>query len=157
MTVRGRRGIELIEGEVMTLFASAARGASAGTNGADVATYGERARYIFVLDITAAATDVTDTLDVYVDVLNPDLTTYTNAIHFTQALGTGGVKRFHAVLDATNPGTSVIDATSDAAAGAVRPGLFGQAFRGRYVEVDPGAGVSSFTFSLLGYAVGSRV
>ncbi|MCX6069448.1 MAG: hypothetical protein NTU91_01110, partial [Chloroflexi bacterium] len=100
---------------------------------------------------------VDDTLDVFVDVLAPDLTTWLNAIHFTQVLGNGGAKKFFAVLDPSNPGTAVIDASADAAAAAVRPALFGPQLRGRYTVVDPGWGAASFTFSLRLYATGYPV
>lgn len=150
-SVRSGRGVELLQGEGVTLLSSAARGATAGTNGTAVALQGERRRFVFLLDVTAAATDVTDTLDVYIDAQVGS--TFVNAIHFTQCTGTGGAKKYFAVLDASNPGTSVIDVTSDAAAGAVRPALFGDQFRARWVIVDPGAGAASFTFSVTGYAL----
>ena len=148
----GSRGAQLHKGEAITLFASAARGATAGTNGTAVQINGERRRYIFILRVTAAATDVDDTLDAFVD-WSLDGTTYFNGGHFTQVLGNGGVKSFYMVFDPSNPGVLAIDATADAAAAAVRPALFGAYVRGRYVVVDPGAGAASFTFSLTGYAL----
>lgn len=157
MTLKGPRGVELIQGEVLTLFASAARGAGVAQTGTPVIVQGERSRFLALLDVTAAATEVNDTLDVYVDVLAPDNATWLNAIHFTQVLGNGGAKKFFAVLDPSNPGAVVIDATADAAAGAVRPALFGPQLRGRYTEVDAGGGVASFTFSLRLYATGYPV
>jgi hypothetical protein len=157
MSVISKRGVDLIQGESLTLFASAARGASAGTNGTPVEVQGERPRYVVLLNITAAATEGTDTLDVYVDVLGPDAATWLNAIHFTQAIGTGGAKKFWAVLDPSNPGTAVVDVTTDAAASVVRPSLFGSQIRGRYVEVDAGGAASSFTFALTVYAAGHNI
>jgi hypothetical protein len=153
MTLKGPRGVELIQGETLVLFASAARGAGVAQTGTAAEVYGERSRFVALLDVTAAATEVTDTLDVYVDVLAPDAATWLNAIHFTQVLGNGGAKKFFAVLDPSNPGTAVIDVTSDAAAAAVRPALFGPQYRGRYTIVDAGGAAAGFTFSLRLYAV----
>jgi hypothetical protein len=148
----GNRGVDLNQGEAFTLKASAAVGATAGTNGTGVYLAGERLRFIVILDVTAAATDVTDTLDVYVDFSLDDVTYY-NGGHFTQVLGNGGAVSFYMVFDAGGPGTAGVAITSDAAANTVRPSLFGPYIRTRYVIVDPGAGAASFTFSVKGYAI----
>lgn len=157
MTLKGPRGVELIQGEALTLFASAARGAGVNQTGAPAEVYGERSRFLALLDVTAAASEVTDTLDVFLDVLAADGATWLNAIHFTQCLGNGGAKKYFAVLDPSNPGTAVIDVSSDAAAGAVRPALFGPQLRGRYTIVDGGGAAASFTFWLGMYGTGYPV
>lgn len=147
------RGVNLDQGELITLKASGAVTETAGTNGTSVYIGGERRRYIFLLNVTAAATEVGDTLDVYVD-WSFDNSTYINGGHFTQVLGNGGVKKYYMVFDPSAPGTSVIDATSDAASAAVRPALFGPYVRTRYVVVEANANAnSSFTFSVTGYAL----
>jgi len=142
----------LPSGEDITLAASAARGATAGTNGTAVAIDGSRRRFIVLIEFTAKATDANDTCDVYVDVLIGS--TWINAIHFTQALGNGtdAAKEF-AILDPANPGTSAINVTSDASSGAVRPAAFGSQMRARWVIVDPTGANASFTFSVIAYAV----
>ena len=147
----GSRGTDLLQGETVTLAASAARGATAGTNGTEVFLAGERKRFIFILDVTAAATDVDDTLDVYID-WSLDNVTYYNGSHFTQVLGNGGAKAFYHVFDASNPGTAGIAVSTDAAVNTVRPSLFGPYVRLRWVIVDPGGAAASFTFSVIGYA-----
>jgi hypothetical protein len=157
MPLRGPRGVDLLQGETIVLFASAARGASAGTNGTPVVVNGERPRHVFLLDTSAAATEGTDTLDVYIDVLAGDGVTWLNAIHFPQLIGTGGAKKYWAVLDPSAPGTACVDVTTDAAVNTVRPSLFGPQVRGRYVEVDGGGAASSFTFQLVGYAAGHNI
>jgi hypothetical protein len=157
MTLKGPRGVELIQGETLVLFASAARGAGVNQAGTAVEVYGERSRFLALLDVTAAASEGTDTLDVFVDVLAPDAATWLNAVHFTQVLGNGGAKKFFAVLDPSNPGTAVIDVSADAAAAAARPALFGPQLRGRYTVVDGGGVAASFTFSLRLYATGYPV
>jgi len=152
MSIKGPRGVELTQGEVITIFAATTTaGAVTATNGTAVPILGERRRYIFMLDVTAAATDAADTLDIYID-WSFDNVTYTNGGHFTQVLGNGGAKRYYMVFDPSAPGTSVIDATSDAASAAVRPALFGAYVRGRYVIVDADAD-SAFTFTVTGYAL----
>ena len=146
------RGYDLKQGEVLTLKASSIVTATAGTNGTAVYVGGERHRYIFILAVTAAATEVDDTLNVFVD-WSIDGTTYYNGGHFTPVLGNGGVKSFFMVFDPSNPGTADIAVATDAADSTVRPSLFGAYVRARWVEVDAGGGASSFTFSVIGYAL----
>lgn len=153
MPLKGSRGPDLLQGETVTLLASAARTATAGTNGTAVYLGGERRRFVFILDQTAAATDVDDTLDVYID-WSIDGITFYNGGHFTQTLGNGAdALAFFMVFDASNPGTSVIAVSADAASGAVRPALFGAYVRTRWIIVNPGGGAASFTFSVSGYAL----
>ena len=152
MAKMGSRGLNLEQGEAITLHASAATAAIVSTNDTAVYIGGERSRYIFILAVTAAATDADDTLDVYVD-WSIDNVTFYNGGRFTQVLGNGGAVSYYMVFDATTPGTSVIAVTSDAAAGAVRPQLFGAYVRSRYVCTEgAGGGAAGFTFSVKGYA-----
>lgn len=138
------------EGGAFTLAASAAR--TSGANGTAVVVGGWR-RAVVLLSVTASATDAGDTLDVYVDMLAPDGATWLNAIHFAQQAGAGAAKKEFAVLDTSNPGTASIAVTADAAAGAVRPALFGPQLRARWVIVDSGDGNSSHTFAVTAYLV----
>ena len=104
---------------------------------------------ILQLDVTAAATDVGDTLDVYVDMAIDGGLKWCNIVHFTQVLGNGGAKTFHAIIKNDNPGASAVFATtSDAAAGATRQVGFGNNLRYRAVTVDAGTANVSFTFTL---------
>lgn len=144
------RGVNLAQGESITLATSAARTASASGTGVFIG--GERTRFLLVCAITASATAAGDTLDVYVD-CSLDDSTYYNAVHFTQQAGNGAAKTMFAVLDPSNPGTSVIDVTTDAASGAVRPALFGPYMRARWALVDGGGGDTSHTFSVTAYAI----
>ena len=150
MAMRGPRGVNLLQGETITLAASAAR--TAGANGTAVNIAGERRRLIIVNAITNSDTDAGDTLDVYID-FSLDNVTWYNAVHFTQQAGNGAARTEYAVLDPSNPGTSVINVTTDAAAAAVRPALFGPYIRARWAIVDSGDANSSHTFSVLAYAV----
>lgn len=153
MAEMSSRGKNLQQGEVITLKESGAVTVTAGTNGTGVYIGGERRRYIFLLTVTAAATEAGDTLDAYID-WSFDDSTYINGGHFTQCVGNGGAKKYYMVFDPSAPGTSVIDATSDAANSAVRPALFGPYVRTRYVVVEANANAnSSFTFSVTGYAL----
>jgi len=147
----GNRGKDLDQGETFTLAASAARTATAVTNGTAIYFGGERQRFIVFLDVTAAATDIDDTLDVYID-FSLDNVTFYNGGHYTQVLGNGGVKSFYMVFDPSAPGTAGIAVTSDAAVNTVRPALIGPYIRARWVIVNPGGGAASFTFSVLGFA-----
>lgn len=101
------------------------------------------------LDVTAAATDAGDTLDVYIDMSIDGGTKWNNVIHFTQVLGNGGAKTFVAVIKNDNPGASAVFATtSDAAAGATRQIGFGQNLRYRATSVNVSTADMSFTFSI---------
>ena len=149
---QSERGVNLEQGELITLKASGAVTATAGTNGTAVNVAGERRRFIFILNVTAAATDADDTLDVYID-WSLDNVTFYNGGHFTQVLGNGGAKSFYAVFDASAGTTAGVAVTADQAVNTFVPTLFGPYVRTRYVVVNPGAGAASFTFSVLGYAL----
>ena len=102
---------------------------------------------LVVLSVTAAATAVGDTFDVYIDTSPDGGTTWLNVGHFTQVLGNGGAKTFTMALSADNPGTSsVTNVTSDCAAGVTRQ--FGICDRLRYRSVVASASAPSFTFGI---------
>ena len=112
---------------------------------------------IVQLDVTAAATDVGDTLDVYIDMSIDGGTKWVNVLHFTQVLGNGGAKTFMGVIKNDNPGTSaVFDVSSDAGAGNTRQIGFGNRLRYRAVTVDAGTQNVSFTYSLKAFLKGGR-
>lgn len=134
-------------GTPLVLAASAPRSAS-GT-GDTVVVEGWR-RAMIINPILASATDAGDTLDVYVDVSPDGGVTWVNAVHFTQQAGNGAARTQIAVLDTSNPGTSVVTVTSDAAAAAVRPSVFGNALRARWVVADANAN-ASHTFAVTAY------
>lgn len=136
-------------GAALALKASGAQTDS--TNGTGVVC-GQYRRFAILLDITALATAVDDTLDVFIDVSPDGGTTWINAVHFDQVLGNGSAEKQWAVLDAAAPGTSVVDVTSDAAEEAVRPYLFGSHIRYRSTIVDAGDDNASFTYSVTAYA-----
>lgn len=144
------RGVNLNQGELITLAASAAR--TTGANGTAVFVGGERVSLAFLLDITASATAAGDTLDVYVDV-SFDGTTWINAIHFTQQAGNGAAKKEYAMLTASGQAAAVTVVTADAASGVVRPDVWGAYYRARWALVDAGGADTSHTFSVTGYAL----
>lgn len=140
-------------GETITLAASAAR--TAGANGTTIPLAAGRSRFVVLLSIAdASATAAGDTLDVYVD-LSPDGgTSWLNAIHFTQRAGNAsGAAKEVAVLDSASAAATVTNVTSDAASGAVRPYVFGNAIRARWAIADSGDGNSSHTFSVSAFAM----
>jgi hypothetical protein len=139
----------LMPRETFTLLASAARTVTAGANGESF-NISRLKRLLLLLTCSNADTDAGDTLDVYIDVSPDGGTTWLNAVHFTQIIGTAAASKEFAVLDASAPGTSVIAATADAAAGAVRPSLLGSHIRVRYVIVDADAD-GTFTFKVEGF------
>lgn len=134
------------------LLASAARTAS-GTS--DDIAVGPYASATFLLEVTAAATAVDDTLDVYVQQLvRPDDVTpiYDDFVHFTQVLGNGGAKRFIGEQSSMASPESELHAPADAAlaAGILQGPKFG-IWRVKWVIVDAGADNASFTFGLWVY------
>jgi hypothetical protein len=150
MGIKGPRGVELLQGELLTLAASAAR--TAGANGTAVQLNGERRRLLIVCSITASATDAGDTADIYVD-YSLDNVTWFNAIHFTQHAGNGAaIKEFAALNMAAAPAATVTNVTADAASGAVRPYVFGPYVRARWAIVDSGDANQSCTFSVTAWA-----
>jgi len=121
---------------------------TAGTNVAAVPV-GIWRRAQLVLNVTSSGVDAGDTLDVYVDVSPDGGVSWLNAVHFAQQAGTGAAKKELATLDPAAPGTSTIAATSDCAAGAVRPAAFGTQMRVRYVIVNgAGGGTPAHNFSV---------
>lgn len=103
---------------------------------------------VVVLDVTAAATEVGDTLDVYIDTSFDGGVSFVNIGHFTQVVGNGGAKKFIMSFKA-NPITasnSVAFGTDQAASAALQIG-FGDRLRYRAVTVDANAN-ASFTYSI---------
>lgn len=135
----------------LTLRASAAQAAAGTVTGTGVDVPGLYRELVVVLDVTAAGTDVGDTLDVYVDTSFDGGTTWINIGHFTQVLGNGGAKSFAMALRADNPGASAVyDISTNANAGATRQIGFGSKLRYRGVFVDANAN-GSMTYSVIGY------
>lgn len=104
---------------------------------------------VATLDVTAAATDAGDTLDVYLDTSFDGGVTWVNIGHFTQLAGNGGAKRFIMAFKAAPVASSnsVLATTDQTAANALQIG-FGDRFRYRAVEANTSTANSSYTFSL---------
>lgn len=100
------------------------------------------------LNVTAAATEASDTLDVFIDGSLDGGVTWINIMHFTQVLGNGGAKKFINVSVSTV--SDKFDVTSDLAAGATPRALIGTMFRPRWTVVDGGGVAAGFTFSITG-------
>lgn len=98
---------------------------------------------VFTLDVTAAATDGTDTLDAKVQT-KLDGTNWVDVCSFTQVLGNGGAKRHIAKILANT--AEAMFSNADLAAGSVRH-LLGDEYRVAYVQVD-GDADATFTFSV---------
>jgi hypothetical protein len=98
----------------------------------------------FVLDVSAAATDAGDLLDVKVQTMI-DGTNWVDVIHFTQVLGNGSTKRFIAKITAETAETLFADAVL--AAGTTVRHLLGDEWRINYVQVD-GDADATFTFTV---------
>lgn len=98
---------------------------------------------IFILNVSAAATDAADTLDVKVQT-KLDGTNWYDVVSFTQCLGNGGAKVHVAKIVAD--AAEAMFANADLAAGSIR-NLFGDEWRVAYVQVDADTD-ASFTFTV---------
>jgi hypothetical protein len=130
------------------LLASAARTAS-GNFAIPTALPDSLRGAVVLLDVTAAATAVDDTLDVYVQ-HSVDGSAWDDFIHFTQVLGNGGAKQFYARWTPLGAAPEAeLGAPQDAAlAAGVLQQPVGLLWRVKWVLVDAGADDASFTFSV---------
>lgn len=135
-----------------TLVASAARTAS-GNSGAITPfanKFNSVQAVVFLLIVSAAATDAGDLLDVYIQHSPDDGTTWDDFAHFTQVLGNGGAKKFIATWNRDVTPESELKAPADAAlAAGVLQGPVSPTWRVKWVVVDAGTVNVSFTFSIL--------
>lgn len=130
------------------LVASAARATSSTStlSPADIALIKNA---VFLLNVTAAATEVTDTLDVYIQQSADGGTTWDDFIHFTQVLGTGGAKKYIATWSREAAAESEMKAATDAGiAAGVLQGPVTSTWRAKWVIVDAGTVNASFAFSI---------
>jgi hypothetical protein len=133
----------------VTLLAAAAR-TSSGTSVVS-STFEEYTEALFLLNVTAAATEVDDTLDVYLQKTADNGTTWDDFVHFTQVLGNGGAKKFIAEWTSKATPESEMHAAQDGTmAVGVAQGPLGKKIRVKWVIVDPGGGAASFTFTVTG-------
>lgn len=104
---------------------------------------------VFLLDVTAAATDVDDTLNVFLQHSVDGGSTYDDFVAWTEVLGNGGAKAEQAHWSRVALPESELRAAVDAALGdGVLQGPVGNDWRLKWTIVDPGAGTASFTFAV---------
>jgi hypothetical protein len=126
-----------------TLQASGAQTATG--NGTAVTGFGQYKVLMCELDVTAAATEVGDELDVFVQT-QVDGTNWVDVVHFTQVLGNGGAKRYFAKI---NAGIAQAEFENGAALGAAAVrNILGDTYRVRWAITDAGDDNASFTFSV---------
>jgi hypothetical protein len=147
------RGVDLSQGEAIVLKPlDIVSGAVTNAVGTAVATQGERKVFEILLNITVSAQVAADTLDVFVDVLAADGTTWLNAIHFTQQAGNGAARKELGLLSPNGaPGAVTFDGTADAAAGVTRALMIGSQIRARWTQVNNTA--VAHTFGVFAYAL----
>ena len=129
-----------------TLASVTIAGAVSSTNTTPVAIPRPENGMQLICDLTAASTDVGDTLDVKVQTFMGGL--WVDVCYFTQMLGNGGTKRFGAKLMGQTA-FALGDIAGALTAGNVRH-LLGDAWRVNYVTVDANAN-GAFTFAV--YAI----
>lgn len=142
-------GVPNRAGVVLLPSTTTAAGAVTGT-GSTVTDMGEWKVLILQLAVTAAATDVGDTLDVFVQT-TVDGTNWTDIYHFTQILGNGGAKRYLGKLIWDAALTEFENGASLAAAGG--RAIIGDQYRVRYAQVDANSN-GTFTFSVTANVIG---
>lgn len=131
-----------------TLLASAAQTATS-TGEAAVRLSDAPNGYVFIVDLTAAADDGDDTLDLFVQTKIGSF--WVDVVHFTQMVGTDSASRYIAkVTGAVN--TAEFENGTALGAAAVR-NLIGDQWRVRFAIVDPTGSDASFTFSVVGIPV----
>jgi len=130
--------------EAVTLVASAAVTATS-TGSTVVYLPGMVNGLVFELDVTAAATESGDLLDVYIQT-TIDGTNYVDVSHFTQVLGDGGAKRYYSKITADGALTEFENGSALGAAGIRN--ILGDKWRCRWTVVDAGTDNASFTFSV---------
>ena len=131
--------------DVTTLLASTITPAGAvNTAGSAVRLPGMVNAIAFILDVTAAATDAADTLDVKVQT-KLDGTNWVDVIHFTQCVGDGGAKRYFEKLVA-DVACAGFENAAALGAGNTRD-LLGDEWRVAYTQVDADSD-GSFSFSV---------
>lgn len=130
-----------------TLVPSAAVSAS-GTLIASGEMLSRYSRGCFLLDVTAAATLVGDTFDLFVQkqVGSEGAPVWTDFVHYTQVLGNGGVKQFVAEVCSEGAGpTSALHVVQDGVLPVgVNQGPWGDRIRFKWVTI----GTGSFTFAV---------
>jgi hypothetical protein len=119
-----------------------------GQSVASVGLHGGVTAAEVLLTVTAAATAVGDTLNVYVQAAI-DNASWDDIISFTQVLGNGGAKKFLARWQGQITPTTAMAAPAAAtlAAGSVAQGPHGLVWRVQWVVVS--ASSPSFTFSVM--------
>jgi hypothetical protein len=130
--------------DVVTV-ASVTSVATAGTNTDSVRLPRSMQAVLLVFDVSAAATDAGDKLDVKVQTML-DGVNWVDVAYFTQVLGNGGVKRFVMKVLA-NTAETLFAANTALTAGGLRH-LMGDEWRVNYVVVNAGAVDVAFTFSV---------
>ena len=131
--------------DVITLMASAAR--TTGGGAGDTIRLASMPRAMaFVLDVTAAATDTGDVLDVWVRT-NPDGTNAINVYRFTQVKGDGGAKRYIGKILADGSVTEFDGYTSSLGEHTGR-NMLGDEWSVYYAITNTGLANASFTFSV---------
>lgn len=133
---------------MIALLASAARTESAAGSAVNFDFSRLRAA-IFLLTVSAAATDAGDLLDVWLQHSPDGGTTYDDFIRFTQVAGNGGAKKYLATWIRDYTPESEMRAPQDAAiAAGVVQGPIGPTVRPKWAITDGGADNASFTFKL---------
>lgn len=140
---------------VQTLLASAAQTTtSTGTAAVDLFQFcgGDHAHInaiAFVLDVTNAATDAGDTLDVFVQTLI-DGTNWVDVVHFTQVVGNGADDLTYIAKIERGTALSEFEIGTTLTATNARD-IFGEQWRVRFAITDSGTDNATFTFGV--YAV----
>jgi hypothetical protein len=109
---------------------------------------------VAMLNVTAAATDAGDLLDVWIQESPDEGTTWNDIVRFPQVTGNGGAKKHIAKLNCEAPAETEPGAPLDAAISAgVVQGPICPYIRAKWTITDAGTDNASFTFSLIYLAI----
>ena len=131
-----------------TLVASRTETAS-GTASVGVRSPADLDVSTFLLSVPAAATEVGDKLNVYMQSSPDGGTPYDDFLHFTEVLGNGGVVKHIAIVNFRVTPTSSLHTPNDAGLSVgVNQGPVSNLWRAKWVVVDASTDNASFTFSI---------
>lgn len=131
--------------DYVTLMASAVETATGASTA--VRMHSMVNAYVFTLDLTNAATDVGDLLDIAIQT-KVDGANWVDVCHFTRILGNGSNTQRYGMKVVAGGSQAIYTATTALAAGNAVRNLVGDEWRVRWTIFDAGADNATFTFSV---------
>ena len=117
--------------------------------GSSRSTYRCPKAFVFLLNVISAATDAGDLLDVYIQDSPDGVTTWNDFVRFTQVIGSGGAKKYVAIVNCEIAPSTAMGAPQDGVMSAgVRAGPICPLIRAKWVITDAGSDNAAFDFGI---------